>query len=427
MSGFRPDANFVNRPEADIRIAIERFTAHNSRMERPADLTALFSPDTWRPFSMKESLSNFRAHKGQFKSMVAVRQSISTLDFYTYLKARFGKPNGMQSFMRSNDSDNLFHWDYLIKAGEINLYIVGMSRETHLMVGFELTDDEWLQLIAAIKSHFGEVGRQKSEILKTLEKWHVFSNPYVSIANLCADKHGTITDWLEEKKIADAAEESDEEYATIKASSERAARLYGDCLQLRLMTPVMAEAFINLLILALCKPDVRNDTRQYNSFIRSNIDVKIVDMFYKCEGFERRPDARDAEFTAFKAIMDHRNNRIHGNIRPEIDAFEIVYFDGTIPVYPVGGDHLAAFFEGLERQNDPQGVVADYENVHAFQAYLLSCLNDAARHLIETLADDPYPGWRKDKQRCGHLFPDYVVTSVFEGTRYDDELVASLA
>src|SRR5690606_28949688 len=100
-------------------------------------------------------------------------------------------------------------------------------------------------------------------------------------------------------------------------------------------TPVMAEAFINLMILALCKSDVRSDTRQYEAFIRSNIDIKIVDMFYKCEGFERRPDAQDTEFAAFKAVMDHRNNRIHGNIRPETDYFEIVYFDGTIPVYPV--------------------------------------------------------------------------------------------
>lgn len=393
-------------------------------MERPADITSLFSPETWRKFTPQEMGASFKTAKGQFPNMIAVRRSISTLDFYTYLKSRFGRPNGLQSVLRKDDSDNIFHWDFLIKAGEIDLYIVGMSRETHLLLGFELTDKEWLKLIAAIKGHFADVGQEKSEVLKILEKWHVFANPYVSIANICSHKHGNITDWLEEKTASVATEEDDNGYAAIKASSERAASLYGDCLQLRLMTPVMAEAFINLMILALCKPDVRNDTRQYESFIRSNIDVKVVDMFYKCQSFKRRPDARDAEFASFKAIMDHRNKRIHGNIMPETDAFEIVYFDGTIPVYPVGGNHLAAFFEGLERQNDPQGVVADYENVHAFQSYLLSCLDDTARELIQTLAEDPYPGWRKDKQRCGHLFPDYVVTGVFEGTRYDDELSA---
>lgn len=391
-------------------------------MERPADLTALFSPEAWRAFTAKEMSLNFSAQKGQFKSMMAIRQSISTLDFYTYLKSRFGKPNGIQSILRRDDSDNIFHWDYLIKAGDVDLYIVGMSRETHLMIGFDLSDDEWLTLIAAIKGHFGKVGQQKSETLKCLEKWHVFNNPYVSVANLCAEKHGDITDWLEEKNHIEVSGDENDKFASMKASSERAANLFSDCLQLRLMTPVMAEAFINLMILALCKSDVRSDTRQYEAFIRSNIDIKIVDMFYKCEGFERRPDAQDTEFAAFKAVMDHRNNRIHGNIRPETDYFEIVYFDGTIPVYPVGGDHIAAFFQGLERQNDPQGVITDYENVHAFQAYLLSCLNDTARHLIETLADDPYPGWRKATQRCGHLFPDHIVTSVFEGIRYDDEL-----
>lgn len=36
---------------------------------------------------------------------------IKPLDLYCYLYAKYGPPNGIQNFLRSDDSDNLIHWE----------------------------------------------------------------------------------------------------------------------------------------------------------------------------------------------------------------------------------------------------------------------------------------------------------------------------
>lgn len=40
-------------------------------------------------------------------------------------------------------SDNWIHWDYSLKAGDTDVYISGMSREIHIMVGEALTQAVW--------------------------------------------------------------------------------------------------------------------------------------------------------------------------------------------------------------------------------------------------------------------------------------------
>jgi hypothetical protein len=63
-------------------------------------------------------------------SILVFRKHLSPLAVYKYLVARFGPPYGFQTLAkRSRDSDNLIHWDYLIKAGPHMLWIQGGSRE----------------------------------------------------------------------------------------------------------------------------------------------------------------------------------------------------------------------------------------------------------------------------------------------------------
>ena len=47
---------------------------------------------------------------------------------------------------------------------------------------------------------------------------------------------------------------------------------------------------MNMTILILCKKEVRNNKRQFEQFIRSNIDIELFDLAYKCEGFVRPID-----------------------------------------------------------------------------------------------------------------------------------------
>jgi hypothetical protein len=92
-----------------------------------------------------------------FKSVLAVRQQLSPVDMYCYLRARFGEPNGFQNFLRSDDSDNWIHWDFNLKAEGEEVYICGTYREVHFMLSEKLTDDDWRDLVirACFKNRFG--------------------------------------------------------------------------------------------------------------------------------------------------------------------------------------------------------------------------------------------------------------------------------
>ena len=118
---------------------------------------------------------------------------------YCYLRARFGKPNGITSLIlkKKNTSDNYIHWDFHLKSGSQNIYIMGFSKEFQIKLYEATSDQNWLKLIDNIKKDFGRVAREKSDFFRTLEKWAIFPNKYVQIANVCADLHSSIADGME--------------------------------------------------------------------------------------------------------------------------------------------------------------------------------------------------------------------------------------
>lgn len=312
-------------------------------------------------------------------SVLIVRQQLSPLDVYCYLKARFGEPNGFQNWLRKDDSDNWIHWDYYLKAGDQDVYLCGMSREIHFMLSERLTEEDWRNLVGAVKADYGRVGKEKSAVLKSLEHWVTFPNKFVEIADICAELHPQISDnmggFQSYKSSSSKSKKSLAQTEKLgKQLAERSAQLYGHCLELSLLTPVLAEAFINMVILILCKQTIRRNARQFESFIRSNIDVKLFDLFHKCEGFAKTIDPDSEEFRTFKRVMDKRNNSIHGNCDPEREKIEQIYFEGKRPLFPVPGDHIGKFFEALEHQHQPRVVIKDYEDTYAFLLYILECV-----------------------------------------------------
>jgi len=352
------------------------------------------------------------------------------VDIYCYLKARFGEPNGFQNFLRNDDSDNWIHWDFILKAGDQDVYVCGMSRETHFMMPGDLTDEDWRTLLLAIRADYKRVGKEKAAVLKSLERWVVFPNKFVEIAGICADLHASILDHIGGYHAYNPRsyrkKRATREYSeTLKQLSGRAASLYKHCLELSLLTPVLAEAFINMAILILCKPEIRRNERQFEAFIRSQIDAKLFDMSYKCVGFARPIDPQSETFKNFKRVMDKRNNTIHGNCNPQREKIEQLYFEGKRPFYAEAGGHIGRFFEALERQYQPATVVKDYEDTHAFLIDIVACLQPGLASQFWTLMEDRYPGYDIDRLIMGTLLPDHVVEVRPQGVRYDDELAVT--
>ena len=379
--------------------------------------------ESWEIASPKHVYDFINTNKMKSGSVLVIRASLAPLDMYCYLKARFGEPNGFQTLLKNDTSDNWIHWDYLIIAENNYISICGTAREIHILMPDNLSDQDWHKLIDSIKKDFGRVGKEKSNILGTLEKWSIFPNRYIQIANTCAELHGSILDHIDSfepyKSFPNKIEDMNKK---LEKMQKRMGDLYSSCIKLSLMTPIMAEAFINMAILILCKKSIKKNRRAFDGFIRSQIDVKIFDMFHKCEKFEKEIDPKSKVFKNFKSIMDKRNNRIHGNIDPVSETIETVYFDGRCPLFQKSGDNIGELYASLEKLHDPKTVLSDYENTHMFLLEIVKCISVDMRDFFWQIINDPYPGYDSKRLMAGKLFPEHVFVGILQGMRYDDEL-----
>jgi hypothetical protein len=148
--------------------------------------------EEWRASTNQEVLEWLDVDKKRQKrsgGFLVVRNQLRPVDVYCYLVARFGRPNGFQNFLRKDDSDNLIHWDFNLRVGDVDVHFAGASREIQIIVSETLSDAEWKELILGIKRDYSRVSSDKSKILRGLEKYVIFQNKYVSLAGLCADLH----------------------------------------------------------------------------------------------------------------------------------------------------------------------------------------------------------------------------------------------
>jgi hypothetical protein len=358
--------------------------------------------------------------------MLVVRALLRPADVYTYLVARFGRPNGFQNMLRKDDSDNWIHWDFNLKSGDTDVYLAGASREVHIFVTEDLSDHDWVNLIGAIKKDFGRVGPQKSAVLKTLEKYVVFQNKYVALAGICADLHASILDAAPRERLlnpATAAKENPDAFQeAAQRTSARANTIYASSLQLRLLTPIVAEAFINMVILMFCKDAVRDDEDAYQSFLRAKIPQRLEALSANCAGFDRSIDTTTDAYKIFMRVIDKRNFALHGNVDPIREQIEVVYFEGRRPLFNEPGHNVEKFFDHLEAVSEPLNVVAEYEGMHDFLIEIRDCMDARTRHFFDQVISDAYPGWEVHKRRVTRILPDTVITGSAHGMRYDDEL-----
>jgi hypothetical protein len=295
-----------------------------------------------------------------------------------------------------------------------------------------LADADWPALTHAIKSDYKRFGKAKSQIKNSLEKWFVFPNHFVETANICADLHYKIVNSLVKAKPYDLSRPLTDQGLTggnndFQRMSRLVHSLASNCLQLTLITPVLAEAFINMMIVILCKKEIRDNERQFEAFIRAQIDAKIFDLPFKCQEFSTSVDQTCDTYKRFKRVMDKRNHTIHGNVSPEREQIEVVYFEGRRPLFVEAGDNIGKYLESIRHRCEPATVIADYEDVYLFLVYLASLVKPAARAGLWRVMEDPLPGYDAKRKITGALFPGVVVSGAAEGIKYDDELSVNWA
>jgi hypothetical protein len=369
-------------------------------------------------------------------SALSLRSKIKPVDLYSYLVGRFGEPNGKQSMLLrtpledtpSPNSGNIIHWDFEVQAGATRILITGLTREIHVLVSEKASDRDWLRLLNNLRADFAVHSNAKSKIQSGLEKWYVFANPFVALAEACAGLHENISDALEHEFRFDAMRaegfNNDAYQEQLKSVGERANRIYADCLQLRTLTPVLGEAFINMLTALLAKPETKDDVEAWLGYRKSPFHTKLQNLSKDCIGFSSPPDKSTDAYKSFMRIRSKRNDILHANVVPELDKLETVYFDGKTPLYADAGDIFKAFWENYEAWVNPQGAISDYEDVHLFCIEVENLLEPRFKWEFREILDDKFPGYDPARRRFGKLFPDHVVHFMTgpKFIRYDDEL-----
>lgn len=408
-------------------------------MSKKAKLAAYLAPTSWRAFSpddlrlflnklsqrAKSEKKRRRAKRGRGSTLV-LQESVSPFDVYTYLHARFGEPNGLQTLLARDDSDNLFHWDFYLKAGGANLQFVGATEEVHVHFDFEVSDKDCRAFIAALRTDFARVGQEKGRFAGTLEKWNIFPNQFLAIASRCADLYEEITTALpriERKFLAEklttqalTAEKRSKSHPTLMSAITTAPT------ELSVLMPVLFKSFIGLIVAVMVKPDIRRDAEAFGTFVRSPLNQKLTGLAERCWGFARPLVQEDPVFGRYWTVVNRRNDIIHGNVDPVRDALEVVYFHGKRPIYKTGGDRIRQHWKRLIDRYRPQEVVDDYLATQVFILDILDHMTADGRRTIEMIMEDTQPGWDNRRKKPGRLFPNHVATTVFEGMRYDWQL-----
>ena len=374
----------------------------------------------WRPIDPPERIERLKKMSRVFSRFI-IGDRITPIDLYVYLKARFGGPNGIQTILRAPHSDNLFHWQYavgtdavLFEPTEANLYMEAVVEG----VG-DPTDAEIDDFFAALKQDFANHGKEMSEVRKGLEYWELFINPYKRLHDvLLRTKHDLIDLNISATDLPKTPQ-SREELENLQKQIQEVGPKFDDALRLgvtlRMLAPVLGEAFVNFLIFILAKEEIKKDSRLYQDSIRREIDVRVKSLHLICDGFEKPVDATSERFKNFHTLMNGRNDFLHGNVDPTKLKFDSVFFDyGTIPIFKKRASFGELALSHKLIHVEPESALASLDTVLAFIDLVLESLDNNIREVMERFMYTTSPGWRPDVGRVGVLFPEVIIHTVLQ-------------
>jgi hypothetical protein len=348
-----------------------------------------------------------------------IDSEIAPVDLYVYLYARFGPPNGFQMKLKSPTSDNLVHWHWSLQYLDRIIEFSGFTMFAQMAVegSSEPTTDDVAQLVNNIKADFRNYGDDISRVRKGLERWSVFINPYCRMSRVVT----RFCERLEELNVGGvilpanpkSPEDMESFGSRFKACADVYSEALGICTSLRMLGPVVAESFINLVIFLLVHPSSRVDQRLYDNIFRQDIDVRVRALHLNCIGFKKPVDASDRRFKDFQSLMQQRNDFLHGNINPAKLAFGEVFFDGTIPLPKRYEDMAELALVNSLKHVEPETALRDLAVVEGLIELVFDSLEDKAAKAVQMFMDTLDPGWNEEKKRPGVLFPRNQSTVVF--------------
>lgn len=379
----------------------------------------IFNLDNWKTASLEwiqSALKRTEAEKATHSHYAWKNNSkeLSPFSLYKLLKAKFGNPNGLSMLLKSESTENLIHWHYTFITYDSEIHFWGKSGglEITIRIPNEVTfeKENWGLLIDNIKSKYANYGQQMKAVQEGFEKWTLFINPFTrlqdTLAGLIKELKSLDIKEIEKLEMNSSDEIRAEYYKKFNQwiiNTERAVALGTT---IRMLSPVLAESFVNLLILILSKNEFKQDQRLYENLIRQQIDIRVKTLHLNCDGFVKAIDSEKDEFKNFHTLMNNRNDFLHGNIDPRRLMFEDVYFDQKfIPLFKEDEGIITKTMKNYLTNVEGEKAFADFIIVQKFIAFVLAHLERDKQDLIQHLLMTRMPGLNDKTNRIGILFP----------------------
>lgn len=353
-----------------------------------------------------------------YTTLVTITDEVSPADVFIYLLARYGDPNGLFTVLGKSRPDVRIDvlWHYTLNWQNEIVHVIAHPCRIELIFWTKNEVDidavSFSKLIRdGLSRHHQEVAlaRKRVELVKS------FLNPLShmrdAIRRMLARAEYLDSQLVKSREHPRTIEELEWQQRNFEEHSISASEMSGCCLSARMMAPVMAEMFVNLLIYNLY-PDIRNDEQGMRDFSRKPILLRISDLHKRCEGFAKEPDESSDPIKAFKELMNRRNDLLHGNIRPlnRIEDQFLVYQDVATPK-KIRSMYDRAIVPTVNAF--PLGeAMADVAAAEGFMEYLLGCLTEENQKLFLPMleSNDLHHG-AKDK-RLRAMFSNEFQSSI---------------
>ncbi|MBV1806420.1 hypothetical protein [Pseudomonas viridiflava] len=337
------------------------------------------------------------------------------VDLYCYLHAKFGSPNGLMSLVKIDSSDNLIHWDWNFVTEYGLISVMGLNFRTEIVFNGDFKDKGLTKdmFIGQVKGDMAKYGKKITDFRKGIETWTQFINPYHRIKR-AVDQNFIQLDLLDvdperdrlkhPKNSADSKELEESWRLTGAKYSAAVGLVFG----LRAMLPVLAESFVNLIFFILARPEIKSNSRLFNSLIRQNIDIRIQTLHLHCLGFKAAVDYSSEECKAFNSLMNERNDLLHGNVEVNKLAIGDVYFHGNTPLFKQYDDFWSITIGVSMDSVRFADIHQDYSSVERFIEYVMFCLDaDTAEH-IRLIVEQSLMGINSKTGKLGFLLPENI-------------------
>ena len=356
---------------------------------------------------------------------ISLRKEFSPAGLYLYLLGRYGPPNGVLTKLGERDEKvkRSVLWHYMLGWRKRHLHVICHPYRIDIIFGpgqeVDITSAAMAEMLrGGIERHHVQVAKARAQV----ERFRSFLNPLShlleSIQRMLTRAEEIDRDLVKSKPHPETFEEMQWYHENHEKHSVAAAEMSSCCLSVRMMSPVAAEMFVNLVILNLFRTEGQPKDAK-DKFKRASIIERVQMLADRCNGFAIKPDKEAPPIRGFLELMNRRNNLLHGNINPESrveDDFQVHEGVPTIMKFRSMFDRALGptinAFPLEEAKRDQQAALE-------FIQYLLSCLQDEWRAefalMIESI--DLHSGMRCKQVRAlfGNNFHESIDPDLLEG------------